>query len=148
MYGVAQMYRAYIHRGNVLGAYRCTNGHTDVWGEHMYGGVYRCNGHTDIWGMYLEYTDVLGMYWGHIDVQIAIEMYGAYRHMGDVLGEYRCRGNVQGHTDVWRDIQMYGWCTDVRACTDVGVIQTPSRHTDSQTPLYMPANYIWVLYFS
>ena len=44
----------------------------------MYGG---CTGYTDVWK--------------------SVQMYRAYRHMGDVLVAYRCMGDVQG-------IQMYG----------------------------------------
>ena len=57
-----------------------------------------------------------------------VQMYGAYRHMGDVLEHtdikrvYRCMGkstNVQGHknvwgvTDVWWIVQMGGRHTDI-----------------------------------
>ena len=58
-------------------------------------------------------------------------MYRAYRHMGDVLGAYRCmgiQGGVQmyrGHTDVWGSVQMYRiyrW-----GCMGV---QTNRGHTD------------------
>ena len=76
-------------------------------------------------------------------------MYRAYRHMGDVLGEYGC---MDGCTDIW-DIHMYGvvqmygrvyrcighrhmgdvlgayrYIGKYRGCTDMGVYRCSGVH--------------------
>ena len=109
-------------------------------------GVYRYREHTDVWG---------------------VKMSRAYRHVWELLGEYRCTGGMQlyrdrthmgdvwGHTNIQAVVQTYGWmyggiytymgiqiyggCTDVWKCTNVGVILTPpdiqpDRHTQTCLP--------------
>ena len=49
-----------------------------------------------------------------VQIYGGVQIYWAYRHMGDVLG----------HTDVWGDIQMCRGCPDVqRAYRCMGDIQ-------------------------
>ena len=100
--------------------------------------------------MYQRCTDVWVVYIciGHEDIS------------GDVLGAYRCMGDVHmswtiqtyggmywGHTNVQEGIQMYGGmyrCKGMYKCG--GHTETP-RHTDSQTYPHMPGNYTWALSF-
>ena len=133
------MYRAYRHMGMYWG-------HTVVWG--MYRAHTDVRGCADIWG----HTDVLGC----TDVWGSVQKYGAYRHMGHVMGAYRCMGMYRcmgphrHMEDVW-GIQMYkgayrcigayrcmGGCTEVRGsyrCIGVqmwGPYRYP-RHRDNWT---------------
>ena len=123
----------------------------EVWGK------YRCMGKcTDIW----VYADIMGMYKGHTNIQGVYRCMGAYKCMGDVqiYGEYldvlglawdtwevyKHTGGIQMYwvcTGLWGAYRCIEKCTDVWGCTDVRIIQTAPRHTDSQTytPTCLPA---------
>ena len=54
----------------------------------------------------------------HTDVWGSVQMYKAYRHIGDVLGAYRCKGHTGG-VMMYRGYTYICGHTNVWGCTDV-----------------------------